>query len=218
MKDCEFSEKMFENYFNIELYNKSKYYLYIPSQHDEKKEGVDAIFEDGKTGRKMYLLQYKICQQYIREPKNLDSPAFKFELHKDRKTKQYDQHNILVEMEKKGLKAGYLVPSFISTKLLNFYLKGDCLTDNVLLIKSNTKISDSDSHYINYDYKNAFQHSKSSEPCNVIKPIMEELDDAKEITRNELVAVFKNDNNKNKDYYEIIHDGLLKANAILIYK
>jgi len=159
MFQSEFSERLFEFFYNHEFLNTYDVHIYVPSQNREGLSGYDAKLKGRKT--KAILLQFKIVNQYERAPHLYTSPAFKFELLKH-KVKGYRQHNQLFKIGKKGLLALYVVPPFVDYKTL--YTKS---YKSKLLLDCNYyypthKIVDNKYHYVTFDSSNADLHSKES--------------------------------------------------------
>ncbi len=201
------------------------YDIFVPSQREESKMGVDAIFKIGK--RKAYLFQYKVASKYERKPKEFTTTGdcYRFILHKKDK---YKQHNLIVRDYRKKLKCGYLAPLFITNKeLINNYRSAELL-QNCILIFSKYYIIDDDYHYMNYNDSEAFQHSKDCEKCEALnfaglanmteherinlKELLELL--FEEDIKNEKVKM--DDLEKNPDYF--INEFLYENNSILIFK
>ena len=197
MKKCEFSEKNYEILFIHEVLNKVKDVdVFSPSQVAEKQVGYDDLFLT-KQRRKLLAFQFKICKEYKTNPPSLNknSRCFKFDLHFDRKTRKYAQHNALV-LKNKECFACYVVPYFNSYADLFTYSNSANLIDNSLMLVPLKEINDDKSHYVNFDNTIAYQHSKEAFKMKISK-FDELIKECEEITKEEFEKIintrFKSD-------------------------
>lgn len=131
MKYSKFCEKEFEILFCREFLNKNNCCdFYFPSQRKEVRKGFDARFKGKKFKAKIY--QFKVVHEYSRNPFGNNERSFGFETHAHNGTQK--QHNTLVKLNNKGLRAGYAVPCFIDRQSLINYTRSNTLIDNCLYL------------------------------------------------------------------------------------
>ena len=223
MDKSEFSERLFETLVNHEILNQLKSDIYIPSQTNEAHLGLDALFQGKK--RKILALQYKVVNKYKRVPFYFKTPAFKFDLHKDKKG--YTQHNQLVEKTKRGLNAFYVIPTFITYEdLYNKYHLGDLL-DNLYFILPTKKIKDNEYHYINFDTNcTAYMHSheKISIRVNTFSDLRQLFEQSDYLSKESFIQLFFDDEivNQDKDQYINLQQdqqiiSFLRENNIILF-
>ena len=205
MKKSQFSERLYETLIN-HLFLSRGFDIYVPSQNKEAALGYDALFQNGK--RKIGMFQYKIIKEYERKPiyHNSADHAYAFNLHGP-KNKSYEQHNNLFKRMNRGIICGYVVPCFIEYKeLFSYYhntnsnnnnnCNNEALLDHSLLIKPTVKITDNNYHYITFDNKIAYLHSKEKIQLEIqslsefIGSIKESKDYSKETFTNEFLEGF----------------------------
>lgn len=201
MKKCEFCEKIYEIFIINELLNRYKDAdVYSPSQVKEAKLGYDALF-NFHNNRKLVVLQFKICDEYIKKPSYLiNGKCFRFQLHPNN---NYYQHNSLVRKHNsKKYLSGYFVPYFNKYNELYLFHHRNIIIDNSIFITSNQMINDGKSHFINFDADSAYQHSNEMVKIKNIKgidldKIIEELD---YISKEEFYDIILNGNEDNSYY------------------
>ena len=221
MIKTEFPEKAYESFSNHELMAKG-YKIYIPSQTKEKSVGYDALLHLKGKMFKAVALQYKVVSQYIRPPKPLSSPCFKFELHKTHDG--YEQHNIMVKRNTRipaPVAAAYCVPFFVEYSELYDYLKKNTILENSCLLIPFDRINDFDYHYIAYDHSTALQFSKTPVPVKMCT--LEQLfEQQKPLSFEDLITnafapkehTYIESNNPTK----LLDDYLLKSESMLLIK
>ena len=201
MKKCEFCEKIYEIFIINELLNRYKGAdVYSPSQVKEAKLGYDVLF-NFHNHRKLVVLQFKICDEYIKKPNYLtNGKCFRFQLHPNN---NYYQHNSLVRKNNsKKYLAGYLVPYFNRYNELYSFHHQNIIIDNSFFIFSNKMINDVKSHFINFDSDSAYQHSTEIVKIEKIKGVdinkfIEELD---YISKDEFYDIISNSRDDNAYY------------------
>lgn len=163
-----FSEKSYEFFVNHEILSKYSFNIFIPSQNQEALLGFDALFHGKKVG--LLMFQYKIVEKYERNPKYLSGDAFKFELHNNLKSGGYNQHNALVYWNTiSSCKAYYVVPDYVDYSTFHKNCKTGTVFSNSKMMKPTRYISDSKSHYVNFDSKNTYRHSIDNFEMEYIK-------------------------------------------------
>lgn len=167
MKQSEFCEKMFENLINHELLNKGLD-IYIPSQRKESKSGYDALFNGKK--KKVFVLQYKVVSQYNKNTYDkMKAEKFKYDIYgkKDKGLYSFNQNKALVRLNKKGIKAGYYVPSFIDYNSLFCKLHNGTLLNHSFLITPEDIIDKKVPHYVVFDENEAWHYCRNPSKVDI---------------------------------------------------
>lgn len=171
---CEFSEKIFEIFWDHEILNKLDIGIYVPSQSKEKKLGYDALLQGKKISP--IAIQFKVPESLVYNPFGNASNAFKFELHKN-KGGDFLQHKVLVKRSRR-MKAFYVVPKYNDFKTLYSNHKGNTIIDNSLAIEPIAFLTEEKNHHIIYDTTPyAEQHSTSETVLNVTSLNIQVLND-----------------------------------------
>ena len=206
MKKSEFCEKEFEILFCREFLNLNNCDFFFPSQRQEVRLGFDALFVGKKFKAKIF--QFKVVSEYIKNPFGHSLVSFGFPTHRGPGNSQ-NQHNTLVNYNRIGLQASYLVPCFITWRDLQSFVKRNSLLTHCRSLTPIHPLS-AGNHTIKFDAISARQYCDEAEDIETTSSFS--LEDSPVISYNEL-QMYSISNEK-----ENLFDSLTKNKMVMLYK